>query len=102
MTIGLSHRLRLAHPSTYLLWCPGCRTVHALEVGQRADYDKHLGFDGDVWRPSFDPGVKFVTEQGLCHFELRAGVLHFFTDSWHDAAGHSVELPSFPAPGGSP
>lgn len=95
MSVGLSPRLRLSYPGTYLMWCPGCYQVHALVIGSRQEFDKHLGFDGDVRRPSFEPRIRVSTDRGLCTFELRAGVLHFDINSHHDLAGKSVELPTF-------
>lgn len=98
MTIGLSPRLRLQHPGTYLMFCPGCTAVHELAIGSKQEFDKSLGFDGDVKAPTFEPGIRVHTERGLCSFELRAGRLHFFTNSFHDLAGKTVELPHFPLP----
>lgn len=98
MSVGLSARLRLQHPGTYLLFCPGCQQVHALEINKPQEFSKRLGFDGDVHRPTFGPAVIVTTDRGLCVFDLRAGWLYFRGNCHHDLAGQRVELPVFPLP----
>lgn len=96
MSVGLSHRLRLQYPGTYLMWCPGCKEVHALVIDSPQEFAKRLGFDGIVKCPSFDPAVIVSTSRGLCIFELRAGALHFRPNCHHELRGTVVELPTFP------
>jgi hypothetical protein len=96
MTVGLSRRLRLQYPGTYLMYCPGCGEVHELVIGSRQEYDKMLGFDGDWLNPTFDAIVRVFTTRGMCSFELRAGMLTFTISSFHDLAGKTVELPTYP------
>lgn len=97
MTIGLTSRLRLAHPGTYLHWCPACMRAHALVVGSIACDDRPLGYDGDWHAPTFTPEVQHVDPNGrVCRYELRGGRLIFSTMCTHDLAGKSFELPFFP------
>lgn len=96
MTVGCSRRLRLQYPGTYLMYCPGCCEVHELTLGTVHAFDKTLGFDGDLKNPTFTPIVRVFSPRGLCSFELRGGDLHFTTNSFHDLAGKTVELPTFP------
>lgn len=97
MTIGLTSRLRLIHPNSYLHWCPGCMKPHMLEVGMVACYEKRLGYDGDWDKPTFYPEVEHVDQNGkVCRYELRGGRIIFSDLCTHDLAGKSFELPHFP------
>lgn len=96
MTIGLSYRIRLRALGAYLIYCPGCQEVHELVINSKQAHGKKLGFDGDLHRPSFDPEVRHWVERGLCAYELRAGIMHYAADSFHELAGQDVELPAFP------
>lgn len=96
MTIGLSPRLRLQYPGVYLMYCPGCMEVHELAIDSRQSFDKRLGFNGDVNKPTFDPTVRVFTTRGMCSFDLCGGLLTFTISSFHDLAGKTVELPTYP------
>lgn len=97
MTIGLTSRLRLIHPNSYLHWCPGCMKAHMLTVGMQACYEKLLGFDGDWDNPTFDPAVEHVDPNGkVCRYEMRGGRLIFSDLCTHDLAGTTCNLPHFP------
>ena len=97
MSVGLSYRLRLQHPNTYLMFCPGCREVHALTINEPQEFSKRLGFDGDLRNPSFDPAILVNGPRGLCYFDLRGGWLYFRGNCHHELAGKRVELPAFPS-----
>lgn len=96
MSLQLSARLRCLYPGTYQMWCPGCYEHHVLVIGSRQEFDKRLGFDGDLRAPSFEPRIRVSTDRGLCTFELRGGHLTFDINSHHDLAGKSVPLPTLP------
>jgi hypothetical protein len=102
MGVTLSHHhgmplLRLIRPGCYEHWCSGCAAPHRLEIGARMPSGQRLGFDGDIYRPSFEPEIVHEDGDRVCRYLLRGGRLHFAADCTHALAGQSVELPDFPA-----
>lgn len=98
----------------YKFMCPGCKELH-----QPSDAWK---FNGDFERPTFEPSVlvtsghfvdgdktacwctfnaeqrdKGEQESGfscqICHSFVRDGKIEFLSDSTHDLAGQTVDLP---------
>lgn len=101
MTATLSHHhgaplLRLVRLGCYEHWCMGCGGPHRIEVGARAANGHKIGFDGDIYRPSFDPEMRHTSGASVCAYWLRAGRVHFSADCTHHLAGKVVDLPDYP------
>lgn len=92
--------------------CPGCKESHMLDV-------RRWTFNGDIDRPTFTPSLlvrtghfvdgvikdcwcdfeeRFGYKPGFncqrCHSFITDGKIQFLSDSTHDLAGRTVELPS--------
>lgn len=104
---ALSSKLRRAKHArgiSLLFWCPGCDSVHRINV----EGDQPLwSWDGDVNNPTFSPSI-LVTYSGSdagqedalperCHSFVRAGQIEFLGDSTHALSGQTVSIPDWPA-----
>ena len=90
--------------------CPGCNSVHGITV----DAPNALAWNDDLGRPTFSPSVLVhphatlidptldddkltapdnVTITPRCHSFVRDGRIEFLTDSTHELAGQTVDLP---------
>src|ERR1051326_4906541 len=95
----------------YFHGCPACEEMHPLPDS--------WPFDGNLEKPTFSPsfkqsGVRRIFDASgnwtgewmrdangntlpfICHYVLRAGVLHFCGDCTHALAGQAVPLPKLP------
>lgn len=78
------------------IWCPGCNEMHVLPW-KRGGWT----FNGNTEKPTFTPSFRITggsgsgdrAPEGVCHFILTDGILHFCGDSTHALAGKSVPLP---------
>ena len=96
----LSPKLMRLGPGRNMLgfWCPACAQLHVITV-RRVE-----GYQGPVWdwnnnaeRPTFSPSIKHDWGQGkVCHYFVREGRIQYCSDSTHDLAGQTVELPDVP------
>lgn len=95
--------------------CPGCKDIHWIVT----DTPDGWGFNGDYERPTFTPSVLMqaryaeppVTPENLeqwkrepweqrtvdrvCHSFVTDGRIQFLTDSTHELAGQTVDLPEW-------
>lgn len=83
--------------------CPGCKYLHAVKV----DGSRGWTFNGNGDRPTISPSVlvrtgsavdpTFVDEPGdpptVCHSFVTDGRIRFLSDSAHELAGQTVDLP---------
>ncbi len=91
----------------YTFTCPGCKDRHYIPTSPKSQC--HWTFNGSVERPTFSPSI-LVNETlwpdgsiGFirCHFFVRDGQIDFCSDSKHEMAGKTVELPEI-EPSGNP
>lgn len=91
-------------------WCPGCDEAHMVTVESPVGWD----WNGDLERPTFSPSVKVtgvkwdaespfcrpqhhveVGQMTVCHSFVTDGRIQFLTDSTHELAGQTVDLPDW-------
>jgi hypothetical protein len=88
----------------YMHWCPGCKEVHAINVG--SDIGPNWTFNDCPEFPTFSPSVKIsssrwdeakatMVEFTQCHYFITNGEIQFCGDCAHDLNGQTVELPNF-------
>lgn len=99
-------------------WCPGCRRMHMIAVGEPLENGARWSFDGNFGAPTFGPSVRVSgkklvivddewtgewereaqgsTIDHVCHYFIRAGMIEFCGDSTHELAGQTVPLPDLP------
>jgi hypothetical protein len=71
----------------YLIYCPGCKSHHV--------FDTRWTFNGDFEQPTFSPSmlVNQHRPESRCHSFVTDGKIQYLSDSFHDLAGQTVELP---------
>lgn len=97
----VSRKLRRGR-SGFFHWCPACRELHPIP-------DQGWRFDGDLDRPTFDPGFRrsipinrwrgknlIRTGTHVCHYAIHNGLLHFFKDCTHDFCKRIMAMPDLP------
>lgn len=78
-------------------WCPGCKANHVIYMDPRSQPNGHFWrFDGNLEAPTFEPSINIV---GRCHYFIRGGRIEYCSDSAHELAGQTVELPDLAAIG---
>lgn len=91
-------------------YCPGCKEYHVIPDSWT--------FDGNIESPTFNPSVAISGKQKIikdgewtgewhrnedgtpkdyrCHYHLHSGKLIYCSDSTHDLASQTVDLPNLP------
>lgn len=77
----------------YLHWCPGCKTHHYINVEKKNMWGAVWSFNRNLDKPTFNPSINLV---GRCHYFLHDGRIAFCSDSTHQLAGQTVDLPDLP------
>lgn len=95
----VSSKLRSVTNGGLSHWCPGCKDMHTVWVGEGPG--PRWTFNGDYERPTFGPSIKIVGGKWgsphVCHYYIRSGVIEFCGDSSHALAGRpDVPLPDLP------
>jgi hypothetical protein len=81
----------------YRFDCPGCHEPHVIATSG----DHAWGFSGDTDRPTFTPSYLVYEVKGpdgavifpRCHSFVTDGRIAFCSDSGHELAGKTVDLP---------
>jgi hypothetical protein len=68
--------------------------MHMINVEKPNGNGAQWSWNQDAEKPTFSPSINIV---GICHYFIREGRIEFCSDSKHDLAGQSVELPDLPA-----
>lgn len=115
--MGALGKLRTVEGEQLAFWCPGCKTAHAVTVGQGG-----WGWNGSGESPTFTPSVLVQSGHYIashtgacwctynaehpddpvsfrcyqCHTFVTDGRIQFLGDCSHDLAGQTVDLPMFP------
>lgn len=75
----------------HLIFCPGCGCGHM--------FDKRWTFNGDLDKPTFRASMLVrhhrFGKDILCHSFVTDGRIEFLSDSTHELAGKTVDLPDF-------
>ena len=79
-----------------LFFCAPCDTHHSFTVARGAGDPTSMPvwrFNGDLEKPTFGPSLR-VSYGGkkVCHLFLRAGMVEYLPDCFHDHAGKAVPV----------
>lgn len=75
-------------------WCPGCKMLHRIDVNApNRTTNARWTWNNDPVNPSFAPSINIV---GQCHYFINEGKIIFCSDSKHELAGQTVDLPDIP------
>ena len=112
--------LRSVEGGAFGFWCPGCKFMHVVKIGDGPR--PRWGFNGDYDKPTFTPSVlirgghyipghigpSWCTYNAahpdrpsrlgcfICHSFARDGQIQFLANSTHALAGKTVPLPPVP------
>lgn len=86
----------------YRFHCPGCNEEHLVTTPPYPQ--AKWGFEGDESRPTFSPSIFVHSHEALredgtlyetfrCHSFVKDGRIQFLSDSTHQLAGQTVDLP---------
>ena len=115
----LSPILRLAVGNRIHFWCPGCKAVHGINFGEGEG--PRWTWNGDVNKPTFMPSLLVTSGHYIpgnidgcwckynaehpedksfkcvrCHSFIKDGRIQFLSDSTHELAGQTVDIPVYP------
>jgi hypothetical protein len=85
-------RIFSADDGTFWFTCPGCKATHTYHT-DRAQGEPCWDTNGSISFPSFYPSLKHTRPGVLCHLWVTDGKIEFVSDSTHELAGKTVELP---------
>lgn len=80
--------------------CPGCECSHGVSVEPTERPRPIWDWNKSLESPTFRPSVLVTmycgdTVRAICHSFVTDGKIAFLTDSTHELAGQTVELPEF-------
>jgi len=80
-----------------LVFCPGCQQGHLFHTepwGRDGVPGPVWSFNGDLERPTFSPSmlVNASRPESRCHSFVKAGMIQFLGDCYHDLKNQTVEL----------
>lgn len=87
--------LRLLRPGVPEHWCPGCQMVHAVDIHALSTNGRVIGWDGDQRKPTYGEPIHHDTPNGPCEYVMKAGVMYFLENCWHELRGQSRHLEAF-------
>jgi hypothetical protein len=93
----VSAKLWMNEDTGYTLFCPGCKSPHAVSVKGAYAW----GYNSNPDHPTFTPSVGVNLDKGnpgamRCHSFVTDGRIQFLSDSEHSLAGQTVDLPGWP------
>ena len=73
---------------THMFHCPGCKSGHGFS-------DKIWTYNNNPDKPTIRASILVTYEIGVkvCHSFVTDGKIEFLSDSYHELAGQTVELP---------
>lgn len=80
-----------------IFFCPACKQIHPIRVASEAGRPV-WDWNGSYEQPTFHPSLLVYPNPGRqprCHSFLTDGRIAFCTDSEHDLAGQTVDIPDF-------
>jgi hypothetical protein len=87
--------------SRLAFYCPGCKMVHQVAVGNGPG--PRWGYNGNPGKPTFTPSVlvrggmrgEHWSDDAICHTFVTDGRIHYLGDCTHALAGQTIDLPPF-------
>lgn len=78
------------------VWCPACDRPHNFAL----EGDGGWSYNGDPESPTFRPSMlaTYGEDGPVCHGFVTDGEYRYCTDSTHELAGKTVEVPEWPWP----
>ncbi len=89
----LSNKIRDSGNGELLHWCPGCDSLHMINTKTKNHNGAMWTWNNDPNNPTFNPSINIT---GQCHYFIRDGQIDFCSDSKHNLAGQTVQLPDLP------
>ena len=84
----------------YLFFCPGCKCDHGVWINKSGYTGPTWNFDGNIDSPTVSPSI--LVNQGagnptvpVCHSFIKAGKIQYLSDSTHELAGQTIDLPEY-------
>lgn len=71
--------------------CPACRIPHVVPL--KNGPGRNWGYNGNPDRPTLTPCIVWEHGDTYCHASVSDGEITFFSDSYHDMAGETYDLP---------
>jgi hypothetical protein len=88
--------VRHAYFADFSFHCPGCNCDHDVWTTAVNSSNAIWQFNGDLEKPTITPSIRVQWGNGnICHSHITDGKIQFLTDSTHELAGKTVELPDF-------
>ena len=96
----MGNKINFADDGTCLFKCPGCESVHSIQViGREPTWTWNNKYD----LPTFLPSVRVTQPRfegpckynNVCHFYIRSGYFLYLTDCTHHLAGQKIEMPDW-------
>lgn len=80
--------------------CPGCGNLHPIYIDQSNVVNgvvNQWSYNGNPDAPTINPSLDVCrdTPERRCHSWIRDGKITFLTDSHHDLAGKTVDIPDW-------
>ncbi len=116
MTVLFGKKLNALAGGSYLHICPGCDMTHIIHTETANPYTgAKWEFNRNPEAPTFSPSILIryshpkghtnenpapIGWQGeyvntICHYFIRNGMIEYCSDSTHEFAGRTVELPDY-------
>lgn len=74
-------------------WCPACELEHPLPDSWT--------FNGNELKPTFSPSfLQRFGRDRLCHYIITDGRIAYCSDSKHELAGQTIDMPPLPVEAG--
>lgn len=104
----ISNILRSVAGNGLSFWCPGCETLHQINVG--IGTGPRWGWNNSVDKPTFTPSIlvtypavpdaeedfKEWRTARVCHSFVTDGNIQFLSDCTHSLAGQTIPIPTLP------
>jgi Family of unknown function (DUF6527) len=85
-------RIRNSGGGTFSFECPGCEETHTYRTDKTQE--PCWEFNGSASFPTFYPSMIIACgSEHVCHFFVTDGQIAFVSDSTHELAGKTVNLP---------
>ncbi len=80
-----------------LFWCPGCKDLHSIAVGEPNEKGSKWSWNGDYDNLTVRPSILVTAGSSRrCHSFITEGVWEFQLDCNHKLAGQKVPMVDLP------
>lgn len=94
MGVNLTEKLRDSGDGLLLHWCPGCESLHVINVKENNPPLPTWTWNNDIHKPTFSPSVNIVSNK--CHYFIIDGFIEYCSDTQHQYSGQRIPLPNLP------